>query len=138
MTLGEVSSPEQLKGATTNQAPSQYGIRLNDIFGGPALTTQCHLSQHGIQFKLNALIDSGAGGEAFIHPKLLPAIKKYFQVQLLQINHGGVSVFGFNDNKHADTIQVVFKLDLLVAGRRIPTWFLVCNTGKYDILLGRI
>ena len=67
----------------------------------------------------------------------MPAIKKYFQVQLLQIKHGGVSVSGFN-NKHADTIQVVFKLDLLVAGRRIPTWFLICNTGKHDILLGRI
>ena len=111
---------------------------MNDIFGGPALTANYHLSQHGIQFKLNALIDSGADGEAFIHPKLLPAIKKYFQVQILQIKHGGISVFGFNDNKHADIIQNVFKLDLLVAGRRTPTWFLVCNTGKHDILLGRI
>jgi hypothetical protein len=86
---------------------------------------------------LNALIDSGAGGEAFIHPKLLPAIKKYFQVKMLRIKHGGVSVSGFN-NKHADSIQDVFRIDLLIAGRRIPTWFLVCNTGRHDILLGRI
>jgi len=110
---------------------------LNDIFGGPALTTNCHLSQHGVQFELDALIDSGAGGEAFIHPKLLPAIEKYFQVEILKIKHGGVNVSGFN-NKHADTIQDVFKLDLLVAGRCVPTWFLVCNTGKHDILIGRI
>ena len=135
MTLGGVSGPELPQGATNK--PSRYGIRLNDIFGGPALTARCHLSQHGIQFKLNALIDSGAGGEAFIHPKLLPAIKKYFKVQILQIKHGGVSVSGFN-NKHADIIRDVFKLDLLVAGRRTTTWFLVCNTGKHDILLGRI
>jgi hypothetical protein len=97
----------------------------------------CHLSQHGVQFKLKALIDSGAGGEAFIHPKLLPAIKKHFQVKTLRIKHGGVSVSGFN-NRHTDTIQNVFKMDLLIAGRRVPTWFLVCNTGRHDVLIGRI
>jgi hypothetical protein len=56
-----------------------------------------------VQFKLRALIDSGARGEAFIHPKLLLVIKKYFQIKLLTIKHGGISVSGFN-NKHTDTI----------------------------------
>jgi hypothetical protein len=52
---------------------------LSDIFGGPALTA------NGVQFKLNVLIDSGVGGEAFIHPKLLLAVRKYFQIKVLQI-----------------------------------------------------
>jgi hypothetical protein len=110
---------------------------LADIFGGPALTVECHLAKHGLQFKLNGLIDSGAGGEAFIHPRLLPAIRKYFQVQVLQIKHGGVSISGF-DNKHAGTINKVFNLDLLIAGRRVLTWFLVCDTGRHDMFIGRI
>lgn len=32
----------------------------------------------------------------------------------------------------------MFKLDLLIAGRRIPTWFLVCDTGRHDIFIGHI
>ena len=97
---------------------------------------ECHLAKHGMQFKLNGLIDSGAGGEAFIHPRLLPAIRKYFQVKVLQIKRGGVGVSGFN-NKHAGTGKV-FNIDLLITGRRVPTWFLVCDTGRHDIFIGRI
>jgi hypothetical protein len=98
---------------------------------------ECYVARHGLQLKLNALIDSGAGGKAFIHPKLLPAIKRYFQVKVLKIKQGGVGVSGFN-NKPASTISRVFNLDLLIAGRHIPTWFLVCDTGRHDIFIGRI
>src|SRR5579871_5810698 len=85
------------------------------------------------------MIDSGAAGEAFIHSKFLPAIniQEIFQRQLLRIKYGGVSVSGFN-NKRTDTIQDVFRMDLLIAGRRVPTWFLMCDTGRHDLLLGRI
>lgn len=98
---------------------------------------KCHLMGQGLQFELSALIDCGAGGEAFIHPKFLPAIEKYFQIEKLRINRGGAGVSTFN-NKHGATIDTVFTMDLLIDGRRIPTWFLVCDTGRHDIFLGRI
>ena len=37
---------------------------------------ECILAKHGVQFRVNGLIVSGAGGEARIHPKLLPAVKE--------------------------------------------------------------
>ena len=111
-------------------------IQLGDIIGGKALTKYCRIAHGGIAFNVNALLDSGAGGEAFVHHRLFPFIKTRFKPKLYHIGGGGVSVAGHN-NKQTDTIYRLFQASLLIDGRRVPTTFLFCDTGKHDMLIGR-
>jgi len=56
---------------------------------------ECFLVKHDMQLRVDGLIDSSAAGEAFIHPRLLPAVKKFFHIKVLRIKHGSMSLSDF-------------------------------------------
>ena len=47
-----------------------------------------------------------------------------------------VPLAGYN-NQNFEVISRAFTANLVIDGRRIPTYFLFCNTGRHDILIGR-
>ena len=58
---------------------------------------------------LKALLNIGARGEAFIHIKLFPIIKKYFEISFLKPKEGGISISGYN-NQQTGIIKRLFRL----------------------------
>ena len=40
-------------------------------------------------------------------------------------------------NEQIDVIEKLFQASLVIDGRRIQSWFLFCNTGRHDLIVGR-
>ena len=111
-------------------------MRLIDVLGGPQLNKNCQLSWNGIALEVVSMIDSGAGGEAFIHHRLYETVKKRLNPKFYKLKSGGVPITGHN-NQHTDTLSKIFMAHLVIDGHRVPTWFFLCDTGRHDVLIGR-
>jgi hypothetical protein len=68
-----------------------------------------------VALNIVSLLNSSAGGEAFIHYKLLPIIKQQLQLKLYKIKGQGVAVSSYN-NQQTDTIRQLFKANLVIDG----------------------
>ncbi len=90
---------------------------------------------HDLMLAVNALLDSGANGEAFIHPRSLPILLNRLHLEPRYLLNP-LQLRGYNGT-NTEAVQEYYEADLLVDGRRIPSRLLVCNTGRHDIILGR-
>ena len=108
---------------------------MSDILGGPALSFNCKLAANGLAMNMTVLLDTGAGGEAFIHLKYFDFIEKKLGLYIRTAQRA-VPLAGYN-NRNSETISRAFTASLVIDQRRIATHFLFCNTGRHDVILGR-
>lgn len=95
----------------------------------------CRIASNGIALNLSALMDSGAGGEAFINQRLYDVIKQRLQPKFFKLKGSEVAISGYN-NKKTGILSKIFQASLVIDKRCISTWFFFCDTGHHDILIG--
>jgi hypothetical protein len=108
---------------------------VEDILGGPSLEAHCRVALGGVALKVESLLDTGAGCEILIHHDLKPFVKARLKPKILRISKP-VPVSG-HTNQQTDVIEKLFQANLVINGRRIQSWFLFCNTGRHDLIVGR-
>jgi hypothetical protein len=84
---------------------------------------------------MDALLDTGANGEAFIRSELYDAIKRRLRPTIHKLKKP-IQITGHH-NQVTGELKRYFQVDLAIDGRRVPTWFFFCNTGRHDIILGK-
>jgi transposase InsO family protein len=89
----------------------------------------------GVALNVESLLDTGAGCEILVHHDLKPFIKARLKPKILKICRP-VPVSG-HTNEQTDVIEKLFQASLVIDGRRIRSWFLFCNTGRHDLIVGR-
>ena len=89
----------------------------------------------GVALNVESLLDTGAGCEILVHHDLKPFIKARLKPKILKICKP-VPVSG-HTNEQTDVIEKLFQASLVIDGRRIQSWFLFCNTGRHDLIVGR-
>lgn len=94
----------------------------------------CRISTNGLSFPVEGLIDTGAGSFTLLHPKHLRAVKKNLRAQV--INMEAVPLAGY-DSVPNGQVEQYFKADLVIDGHRLTTYFVICNTGRHDLIIGR-
>ncbi|KAF2184938.1 hypothetical protein K469DRAFT_708703, partial [Zopfia rhizophila CBS 207.26] len=85
----------------------------------------CRIALGGVGINIFGLLDTGAGGTVFIHPRL-------YQVH----SQKGIPVAGHN-NQPTGVVNQFFSANLVIDGHRTATWFIFCNTGRHDLIIGR-
>ena len=95
------------------------------------------LAANGLALKMHAMLDSGAAGTAFLHYKHHALVEERLKPKFMKTKDKGVPIAG-HDNKTTGFINRAFQATLVIDGRRISTWFMLCDTGRHDVLLGRI
>lgn len=61
-------------------------------------------------------------------------IKKGLKPKVHQIKPIPLARYDSRPNRQVDEY---FKADLVLDGRQVPTYFIFCNTGHYDLIIGR-
>ena len=105
------------------------------IAGGQALTKRVQLVNEDLMLAINALLDTGANGEAFIHPRSRHILQSRLHLKPRYLPNP-LQLRGYN-GMNTEAAQEYYEADLLVNGRRVPSRLLVCNTGRHDIILGQ-
>lgn len=85
---------------------------------------------------INALLDTGAGGVAFMHQKLVQPLKKYLKPQFKHLTGSGIAVTGYN-NKSPTYVKEYFIANLVIDDRRMRCPFVIADLGKHDVFIGR-
>ena len=98
-------------------------------------TKRVQLTNHDLMLAANALLDSGANGEAFIHPRSTHILQNRLHLKPRCLPNP-LQLRAYNGT-NTEAVQEYYEADLLVDGRRIPSRLLVCDTGHHDIILGR-
>ena len=94
----------------------------------------CRISTNGLSFSVEGLIDTGAGSYTLLHPKHLRAVKKNLRAQV--INMQAVPLAGYDSIPNGQ-VEQYFKADLVIDKHRLTTYFVICNTGRHDLIIGR-
>ena len=110
-------------------------MKMLDILRGPLLTFNCQLTANGLTLNVTALLNTGAGDEAFIYKRHLDFVIKQLQLYVRTVQRP-VPLAGYN-NQNSEVIFRVFTANLIIDRRQIPTHFLFCNMGRYNILIER-
>lgn len=100
------------------------------------MTLRGGLAAKGLELKVSILLDTGANGQAFIHTKWKAVIEKRLQITAQPLPRR-IPLSGHDDETTGEASEAI-QVTLIIDGRSIPTWFVYCNTGRHDILLGRI
>lgn len=103
------------------------------LFAGPAFTASCQISKAGKAVVQSSLIDTGCKTYTLIHPRIASTIVQVLGLKWEQFQSVGIA--GFN-NKEAGKVNRVFKADLILDNHRILTYFVECNTGRHDVIVG--
>src|SRR6266498_4509953 len=80
-------------------------------------------------------MDSGASIYNLISFKLFNAIKRKLRPKLLRLKKP-IPLNSFT-GKHALSGDICFFASPMIDGRDCPTWFLFCDTGSYEVIVGR-
>lgn len=104
------------------------------LFAGPAFTLPCRISSKGLALKLKGLIDTGAGSYVLVHPKFARTIERSLHIPIFQMQ--AVKIAGYDSVPNAQ-VDKHFKADLVLDNHRIRTFYVLCNTGRHDIIVGR-
>ncbi|KAF2196371.1 hypothetical protein GQ43DRAFT_436069 [Delitschia confertaspora ATCC 74209] len=107
----------------------------SNSLGGRALMKTCCIVLEGIALRTKALLDTRAGGEAFVHHRLWNFVVNNLQAKPYEISEE-IDVAG-NSNQKTDTIKYYFKAFVVTDGRPVPGTFFFYDTGRHDLLLGR-
>jgi len=94
----------------------------------------CRISTNGLTVKLNALIDTRAGSYVLVHPKHLRTIKKKLHAPIY--NMEAIPLAGY-DNRPNGQVDEYTQAHLVLDGHRLRTYFVFCNTGRHDMIIGR-
>ena len=102
------------------------------MFSGSAFALPCHISTNGLAISLKALIDTGAGSYVLVHLKHLRTIKKGLKASIQSME--AVPLAGF-DSRPNGQVDEHFQADLVLDGHRLTTHFVLCNTGRHDLII---
>jgi len=94
----------------------------------------CRISTGGLAVELNALIDTGAGSYVLVHPKHARTVRKGLKVTIKRME--AIPIAGY-DSRPNGQVDEYFQADLVLDGHRLPTYFVLCNTGRHDVIVGR-
>ena len=104
------------------------------MFSGSAFTMPCRISTNGLAINLKALIDTGAGSYVLLHLKHLHVIKKKLKASIRTME--AVPLAGYNSRPNGQ-VDEHFQANLVIDGHRLTTYFVPCNTGRHDLIIGR-
>ncbi len=103
--------------------------------GGKHFTVPCTISRNGYGIDLDALVDTGANGFAFIDTACAIDIARFLSVKATRLERP-IDVKGF-DGKPGKTVTHILVLHLSIDGRRqadLP--FCILDLGNHDVILG--
>jgi transposase InsO family protein len=120
-----------------------YGIELNgldlqQLLGkdSESFIVPTKIAQNGYSVAVQALIDTGANGFAFIDTKLAVMVAQFFGIHTEALD-SKCAVRGY-DGKSTNPITHAITLNLVVDGhRQLATPMLIVDLGRYDIILGK-
>ena len=104
------------------------------ILRGQALTMSCVVAYLGLGTQLQALIDTRAGGDVFVHHRLMKPLEKRLGLRLTQVRDYEIS--GYN-NKPTDVIRFVAPASVEVNGRHFRSTLIFYDTGRHDVFIGQ-
>ena len=131
-----MSHSDSASGLITNYQIAVHEIELRHLVGGEQFVTKCLIYFNGIAFQLNALIDCGANGYAFIDQKKAKELQKKIYCLIKRLVQT-IPVTSFNDNQ-AKGIQQITQANIYIDGRVITQCpFLELDINQYNIILGR-
>ncbi|KAF2177357.1 hypothetical protein K469DRAFT_809316, partial [Zopfia rhizophila CBS 207.26] len=108
---------------------------LSDIIGGPAFTMKCRIALDGVAINVSGLLDTGAGGTVFVHPRLHQVVKERLKPTFYR-SRKSIPVAGHN-NRQTGVVNQFFLAQLVIDERCTTTWFIFCDTGRHDLIIGR-
>jgi hypothetical protein len=127
VSLGEVSA----LGSTVGATATKLSVKFSYIIGGQAMTKKDQLTISGTSLELTTLLNLGANDETFISSKFYRLIKNWLDPNFHKLPQA-IQITSYNIQP-TYTLRKTFQTDLLVDGRRTPTWFFFCDTGKHDV-----
>jgi predicted aspartyl protease len=98
------------------------------------MTIACRVSYRGFAVPMEALVDTGANSFVLVHPRHLSILRKSLRIK--QVKMKAIPIAGF-DSQPKGQVDCYFKADLVLDGHRINTYFVICDTGRHDLIIGR-